>query len=614
MFLIPDEPYKPNEVIDLAKSLQDQPGFHERQGIMQNWDALRWRKMPVNILGISGKLEYLTPGIAANVDRYRSRMFSATITISVAPKSTKQEDVNAAQRAENYFYRSFHDFASETTEEEALDFQSWAGCGIWHPDWSPDVMKKLTGVKTGSIEELRGTILEGVEQGFDGNPFQITVPHPQQVYWEPDFSVVAEVGIVKVRTAVDSYPEHEAKIIDLVSPTMRESDQSVWNETLTIYRVETPGFVYTVLGSGDLAEEMEVRPNPAGRPRYSFAAGRLTSSSRPHEKYRPLVHDLYSIAQSINIMKTLMMSGALNTGRPLYQEIADNAKSQDIVSVLSDPSASTRVITLDTSQGKMPPPKRGYHWEPVASPTPDQLKEALAELRLDWGSYAFPTALSPEATELDAKSGYDRSQQEDVAVDFLNPALLNRARAWKKNFLLMAKMLQEVKLPVRLRAIPVAQGLSRAQRAEITVKPTDFQDIDLEVTFSSKSRTAQFGEREEMFRRFQLNLISRSTLMGELYDDPIEEDKKIALDQMAQSGQTMALQFAQSAIQALQPADMQAFLAQQQVQQPTNGVPSPEGGPAEPGGIRVSRPAGEGASVPGLGSPVIPPAQSEPGQ
>jgi len=609
---VPDEPYKAEEVIELAKALQDQPGFQERQGIMENWDALRWRKMPVNILGISGKLEYLTPGIAAAVDRYRSRMFSATITISVAPKSTKLEDKNAAQRAENYFYRSFHDFAAETTEEEALDFQAWAGCGIWHPDWSRDVMKKLTGVKTGSIEELRSTIQEGMEKGFDGNPFQMISPHPQQVYWEPDLSVVAEVGEVKVRTAVDMYEEHETKITDLVSAVMPDEAESIWKETLEYYHLETEEFIYTVLGAGELSETVEVRPNPAHKPRYSLAAGRLTSSLLPHEKYRPLVHDLYPIALAINIMKTLMMSGALNTGRPLYQEIADNAKSQDIMSILSDPSASTRVITLDTSQGKMPPAKRGYHWEPVAAPTPDQLKEALAELRLDWDSYAFPTALSPEATELDAKSGYDRSQQEDVAVDFLNPALLNRARAWKKTFLMMGEMLQEIGIPVRLRAVPRAEGLSRAQRAEMTVKPTDFEDIDLEVGFSSKSRTARFAENEEQNRQYQLGLRSKSSIMANIHEDPVEEGKRIALDRMADAGEAQAEAFAIAAMQALQPLDMQAFLAQQAAvaAQPTNGA---AGGPAPGETIRKERPPGD-AVAPALGAPAIPPAQSEPGQ
>ena len=157
MLSLPNEPYEAHEVIELAKALQAQPGFGERQEIMENQYDLRWRKMPVDILGISGKLESRTPGIAANVDRYRNRMFSASITISVAPKSTSPEDTNSAQHVENYFYRSFHDFASEPSEEEALDYQTWAGCGIRHVEWSADVLKKLTGVKTGSIEELRAT-------------------------------------------------------------------------------------------------------------------------------------------------------------------------------------------------------------------------------------------------------------------------------------------------------------------------------------------------------------------------------------------------------------------------------------------------------------------------
>ena len=457
-----------------------------------------------------------------------------------------------------------------------------------------------------------------MEQGFDGNPFQIIVPHPERVYWEPDLSKVAEVGIVKVRTAVDSYGEHEDKIIDLVSAVMPDADRGVWDKTIDYYHLETEDYIYTVLGSDDRSEEVEIRPNPAHRPRYSLAAGHLTSSNLPHEKYRPLVHDLYSVAQKMNIADTLLMSGMLAHGRPLYQEVDNNARGTDAISILSDASGERRVISIDLSQGKMPPSRRGTHWEPLAAPTPDQLKEAMARLDREWDRYSFPTALSPEASELDAKSGYDRSQQEDVAVDFLNPALLNRARAWKKTFLLMASMLQEVKIPVRLRAVPFAEGLSRAQRAEMTVQPTDFEDIDLEVTFSSKSRTAQFGEREEMFRRFQLGLISRPTLMAELYDDPIEEDKKIALDKMAQAGEQMAMQFAMSAIQVLQPTDMQQIQAQQAAAQqgapqPTNGVPQ-DGGPSEPGGIRPARPAGEGASVPGLGSPVIPPAQSAPGQ
>lgn len=611
---MPSEPYNPQEVIDLCKSLQDQPGFHDREAVMRNWYDLRWRKAAVNILGISGKLESRTPGIAANVDRYRNRMFSAPITISVAPKSTSEEDKNAAQRVENYFYRSFHDFAAEPSEEEALDYQSWAGCGIRHVDWSPETLALLKKLKRGSKEEIEDSVVEGMEQGFDGNPFQMTVPHPQQVYWEPNLDQVAEVGLVKVRTAVDSYRDHENKIKDLVSSVKPDDAESIWNEMIDYYHLETEKYIYTVLGSGELAEEMEVRPNPAHRPRYSLAAGHLTSSDLPHEKYRPLVHDLYSVAQKMNIADTLLMSGMLAHGRPLYQEVSDGAKGTDAVSILSDTSGERRVISIDLSQGKMPPSRRGMHWEPLAAPTPDQLKEAMARLDREWDRYSFPVALSPEASELDAKSGYDRSQQEDVAVDFLNPALLNRARAWKKMFLFMATMLQEQKIPVRLRAVPFAEGLSRDQRAEITVKPGDFKDIDLVVTFSAKSRTALFGEREEMFRRWQLDLISLTTLMSELYDDPQEELKKIDLDKMALAGRAAALAFAQSAIAAAFPADMQAFLAAQAVQpQPTNGVPQ-DGGPAPGETIRKERPAGEGSSIPAVGSPPIPPPQSEAGQ
>ncbi len=620
---LPEEPLDAGELLKLVSALENDQSFRTWQDrYIPNWRALRWRTEPVQIAGISEKLEYRSPAIASNVDRYRNRERAAKIRILVAAKDEDQHSVSAAQAVENFAYALYEDFRRQgDADDRAIDYQVADGLGPRNIAWADNVLDKLF-AKTQQIDDIKERVTAVFKSGFDGNPFKLRVPDPQVLYWDKDMSLVAEVGLVRISTLRAAYEEGlspgELHDFNEIVSDVEESHRRLrphhegheqHDRTVQFYHVETNGWVYeAILNKAQKPNPQPLilrrHPNPIGRPRYAFAAGHKTSGRDPWKSHRPLVADLYPIVQLLNITRTLLMTGGLQTGRPMYQEVAVGAAADDFMTILSKPADTRNVVSIDTSKGDfLPKPRKGHRWEPVPIPDTSILEKADIRLEADLANYGFPAILSPDAA-IDATSGYDRSRQMEGAQDFLEPPLANNAEAWKELFLMCFDAIKEMGVPVTIRTLLRAQGEDSRIQDVVTIRPEDIDDVHLEVRFESIPATVQFAMDEAARRDVEGGWMSRSRYMGTKYDDPEREAEQIALDDMRLAGQQMAKDAAISFIQVMIPQDMQ------QVAQEL-GVTLPVGGQAG-NGQNPERPP-EGAA-PGVGSPLVPPLQGQPGE
>lgn len=606
---IPQEPFDARQVIDICDAMRNQPGFEKRRNVVENWYAILHREEGVNISGISQKLEYRSPSPAVNLDRFRNRMVAATFRLKVSPRKTDDKAVRRAQTAENFGYFLYFDLTRKRTaavfapDDRAYDQQVWAGVGIRHFDWNKDIRHQLLDADAEDIKKAA----KKIGPALQGNPFSLSAPDILAVFYDLDFTNVCEVAehtissLIATYDGLDFVPEHGFEMLasDAI-PT--DLSQENWNKTVLVYHLETQKYIYEVVDNtkfgGGAPLLLDMWENAAGRPRYTFAAGHLTSAREPERMFRPLLHPLYPTTQLRNIMGTLLMSGALNTGRPLLQEVKTGSGADDAWSILSRPSEERRNITVDLGTGTLPVPRQGYEWRPLGLPTPEQLIIAYQQLVAEDREYGFPASLSP-GDPVEATSGFDRTTQQQGAADFLDPPLSNTAAAWHDGLMLAFEQIRYLGLPVQFIAELRAQGQRSKGRQAQTIQPEDLEDIDMQVTFRSTPAGQEFAEREMMRRDVTEGYTAQSTYMAVLHDDPVAERERVTLDRMEQLADAKAMEDAVKMLDALR-GDATLQVANEM------GIPLP---PAQNGG-RPERPP---SPFPGVGSPVTPPNQSQGG-
>jgi hypothetical protein len=577
----------------------------------------------VNIAGVSELLEMRTPWLSANRDRYSNRLDAAKERVLVVAKNDSPAARTAAQKVENFFYRLFHDFARRRTaavyapDRRAIGYQVSRGCGIRHLDWAPDLRSKLLGAGAKTIKELRIAVAKAVKDGFDGNPFVLHAPDPLSVYWDKDFSTVCQVGPVQVSALLAYYDDlrfgpggfsRALKGEDITSDVMGEAAENIWGATVIQYHLETKQYIYDVLQYVHENEQenfmVEVLPNPAGRPRYTFCAGQLTEEEEPHLQFKPLIGDLYPPAQLVNITGTLIQSGALSGGRPMYQLVDAGGNADDWASILQRPVNERPVIEYGPTSQTLTNPPTGKEWKPVPVPDQTQVIAAHQQNMLDMKELGFPLPIASQGGG-SASSGYQEAIQRQGSVDFLEPPLANLASAWRELFLIAADTLKNAKIPVTILTVRRAEGEDPSVQQKITVIPDDFADFDLEVRMESITETGTFARRESDQRLLDAepSLISRRKVMEREHDDPEREEQRIADEGMAEKMNALAEQLALRDIAARIPQLKEQVAVEE-------GVPQA----AQPqGDSRPQRPPG-GASSQGLGRPNVQPVQVQPGQ
>ena len=614
------EPFSADEVVTICRRLQKQAGFTDWRTKNDTRHALRHRLLPVNIEGIHHLLEHRDPAIDWHITQYVQALDSASIRIQVSARSAADSAVAAARRVENFFYALWFDWSRRRTDRiygayrRGLDQMAAFGCWVPNLTFSSTAKEKLIGKREDDPAKIAALLTDG-KPTFQGNPFIMETPDLNAVFWEPDLSGFVEVGERTVSSLLLAYEDDEDIRKWLTSEMMAEPTTD-FDKTVKVYRMETDAYIYEVVAGGNYhsgdAQILDYRPNLAGRPNYSPCPGHLTSGRAVSEMFLPLVASLYPVVTNVNFTGTLIQSGALQTGRNMYQEVKQGQQAQNFLDILSRPNEDQRVITFDRARQVLPDPRDGYRWEPVAVPDQTQLIEAHRMNKELITEYGFPIALSVDAPlQGEATSGYHARQQMEAANRFLDPPLKNVAATLHEMFMLVADTTKALNVNITVVTPDIAGGKQRTVREPLTVRPTDFEDVEVSISFDALPASARHALDEAIVRKIESGLMSRSTGMGQMYEDPVAEERRIFVDQTKEFAKQAALTTLQELIAENAPAVKAELAAEVGVPlQPPPLAPQP-GGPEEPGGIREARPP-EGP-MPDLGMPAEPPVQMQEG-
>jgi len=607
------EPLSAEEVRRVCEALQQQPGLQNWYGTLNaNRKALRYREHPVQIAGIHTVLEDLSPAADVHSTRYVNRLVAAEPRIEVASRSAEDAAVVSAQRAEDFDYAFLHDMMSQrpanvlSPYRRHVDDMVAYGAGFLRLSLSPKVVQSLPGGKFKDLDDFLARIKGVYDEGFKENPFIVECPALETVFFSPDLREVCEIGERTISQVVQTYDNlsYQDGHFEFTSDTMPRYEGS-WQDTVTYYHLETEEFIYDLTEQKDRDEPflLDRFPNVAGRPWYTITPGHMSNDPDPSNRFQPLIAGVYPTVQTMNVTRTLLQSGALNTGRPMYQEVANGRSGMDLPTIMTQPLEQRPVIHFDPSEQVLEKPAPGHHWEVVPAPSAEWVQSALERSQRDLQDWGFPIGLSPEApTSGKAESGVQAMHDMEIAVNYLNPALTNVAGSLKELLLLVGDVVKGLDIPVTIPIRKRAEGESSRVRETVTVRPEDFREQDVNITLASEPATAKAAMRESDERMLQLGLMSRTTFMKRYYDDHLAELERIQIDKGYVFAEEQALSVAKAFIQANSQAIASEIAADL-------GIPlAPQtGGPSPGQEQRFQRPE---VPVPGAGSPTVSPEQA----
>ncbi len=613
---IPQEPFNAEDVIKVCERLKTFD-FEDWAQVNENRDRMRYRRGTVDIPGIPEKMEDLRPDIEHQAERFNNWIGGADIKIATTAKGDSPADKSAAQKDENAFYYYYSYFVSHRSnlifaaDRRADDQTTTKGCGIRHLAFATDWKRRLLGKKIDTVEQLLSEFELG-EDGFTSSPFMLECPDLEATFWPPDQSMFAEIGVRQLSALETLNNKDLSEYIrehGFTSETMEEFGEQDSENTAKTYHLETSEYIYDVIdaSNGKDGFMLEYRPNPAGRPWYALVPGNLTSSRNVGEAFQPLLASIYPLVDRLQIFGTLLSSGAMQTGRIGYQEVAIGANVVSAIDFLSMPEADRKTVEFSMVDNPKNP-RDGYEWKPIPVPDQSVLREMFQDTKQEVQEKGFPPILDPSAV-LSAESGYDRNQQMEAATLYLEPVMKNKAAAWREIFLLIADISKALPVKVTLPVLDIASGRSLRVLRHDTIEPEEWVDIDLTVGFRSTPLGAQ-SIRQEMDTQAETSgVMSRQTRMARMWDDPIAEQQRIDSDQVHAVVQQKVTTDIQALLELHAGGIKEQILAEQQV--PLAEAEMAEllgGGQGEGEGRRNERPAD--FSVPGTGAPAVPPNQS----
>ena len=603
--------------------MRDEPGLRNWHNSWNaNREALRFREQGVEIKGISQQLEDLSPAIDVHVTRYVNRIVAAEVIIEVSARSSKPSAVAAARNVNDFFYTFLNDILRQQPGDilapyrRHIDDMVTYGAGFLRPAFSRKAYEMLPNKTYTDVAELVTELKKSTifKDGFTENPFVVEAPMVQTVAFDLNLLTVCEVGERTLSSLLHSYDDltYDAEI----GFQWQTSDtiplyQGDWSDTVQSYHLETEKYIYDVLkGQKDQAPFLiNARPNPAGRPWYTITPGHINNSADYAKRFQPLVSPLYQTVQTMNYTRTLIQSGALNTGRPMYQLILDGGHGEDLSALLSRPVEQEPTIIFDPSEQVLKKPKSGYHYELVPAPSIEWVIKADEQSRKDLQDWGFPASLSPDSpTTGQANSAAQGAQQIDVATNYLDPALNNVARSLHVLFTRIGDIIKGLDIPITMPLYRRSEGGDRQVREMVKITPDDLQEQDLEVRLESISAASRIAIRESNIRLLEKGLMPRSDFLKIESTDHLARAERIQLDKGLAIAEAEALKVFQAFVQEYSPAIASQVAAEQGISLPPPVVP-PSGGPAVPGQPREERP---GVNAPGAGAPLVNPEQAGP--
>jgi len=594
-------PLTAEEVRRLVTDLAKQPGFQQRNSTWRERRDLRFRKTKVGVPRVRTEIEYRSPWLDEESHKWANRLIGAPISIKVSAKKKGQEE--AGQRVENFFYRLYWDFrrmrsaAFINADQRAADHKVADGLGIRHICLAPNALELL----------LKGKkAVKDIERGFEGLPFILEAPDPICVYYEPDLSLIAEEGDVTFRRLRGLYPtldySDQTREYHISSEVMDIAyTKQIFDQTVKVYHVETSDYIYDLMEQPDVRDgrdnalTLNSYKNVFTRPAYAFDPGHVTGSDEPLYAYEPLTGGLGAILPQWNVLGTLQQAAGVFTGLPMYYLARRKGTIGDDPSdFLSLPSGEKKEFHFNFETGEVEGIPEGYEPVAIKFEAGIDLTKAKEDLRWEMERYTFRDVADVQAT-----SGYDRARMIEVQGFDLQPPLDRQADCWHEIFLLVAEAVKALDVPVTVRTIP--QRDETTSDREVTVKPDDFKDIDLEVGFSAVGPSTRFALVESGLRQMAEGVLSETTFMSEYQGtDDVERERwlrdrdrwnKIAIERLANVWAAFVDQVGWGVIQERFPGA-------------ANITPPIEGGEAQ-------RPP-LGSAAPGVGSPLVQPEPPKP--
>ena len=244
---IPQEPFDEQEVIKVCQRLYDQTDFKDYRTKNENRDNDRYRRKAIDIPGIPELLEDRRPEIEHQAERFNNFIEGDNQKIRTVARDESDAAKKSAQLVENTLYYMQTDFDNETggVEHEAIrnsiDQATAKGVGILHLEFASNWANQISGKKITSAQELLSAFDLG-EDGFNKNPFILTSPDVGATAWEPNKSIVCELGEKQVSALQElgdkGIDEYLAKYPDgITSDTVEENTKS--ENMVKTYHLET---------------------------------------------------------------------------------------------------------------------------------------------------------------------------------------------------------------------------------------------------------------------------------------------------------------------------------------------------------------------------------------
>ena len=593
-------------MIRLCRQGWEQPGFAQWRAANINRHALIHRLGTVDVPGISVKLEAQDTDLEVHDARWTNRLDAAERIIQAAAYSSKPQDVAEAQTAENFLRAYFAHAAKSPADRRRKGQMVRYGMGPKRLCFTSEIIDALKGAKDAA--EMAEIIQE---KEFSVNIFRSECPDIQAIAWEPNFSRVYELGERKYSELLHAFPDLEGEYADsysyLTSLETAPEGSSDYQKMIKYYHLEDGEYIYDVFEGGTQGQMLQCYPNPLGKPWYTFAAGNETPELAPVERYRPLIGPLYSLCERRELLETLVLSGALATGRPVYQEVKTGGRSAaGVEDFLGMPQEERPNLKFDLMDDAILTPRDGYEYKAFPTPPMEWVVNKEAQLRQEIMEKGFPAPLSPDQSmTAAASSGAQAAYGIEQAKFFIDPPLRNLARADVDEALIILGLIRELKLKVAIRGLPSGVG---SYRELVRLDGSKIKEYDISCSFDAKTATMEYAESENDARRLQLGLMSRKRYMSHREADPLEEEEQIKREQMEMELDKMALADATQIINETRQ-DLMAQAAQQaQLPLPppvqpteTNGLAPQSGGPAPGDVTRDERPPM--GSFEGLGAP-----------
>lgn len=544
--------YNAGDITGFVTDLAQQTAFRKRDDLIA--DRRRWLYGEHQVdIGTGTKIQYRPPDLAYDGNQFKNRMLAAPVRVQVTATRESGRATKKAQSLENFFRRHYFHWREQGVFDPVLFDMATQGAGWTLLRLNHDALPLLPEYEDESeyMEKAQEQIKRFTQTG-SGDLFVAEHIAPDAVYYSPDKRIRcyrAEVPYAQLRNEYSKRgtrierDQQGLRITSLAEGETVDAHPFLWNQTVTVYIVETEDYCYHVAsgvqGQKDGKQLLATYRNYFGRPALFYTYAERTGSSDPSLAWLPLIWGKYQTEP----LKAKLVTGLVNAGldasqmRMTLEPIPGWTEPRD--------ELEGNVQLGVTEDGTVIPP-HGYRLVPQRMETGIDLEKSIQLIQaLDTFGYRNPE-------EIKASSGYDRAQVQDQIFSQLNPPLEHFGGMLAQMFLGMAHAIGELDTDVSVQNIYTPDG-RKSVGETIVVRPSDVTDIDIAVSFNSVTQFSRIAMQEEGMKLLQAKLMTRREFISDVrgIDDPEAWQLQYMEDQVAEAATDRAITDVMAAIDQL---------------------------------------------------------------